>query len=78
MSAASVALDVSYTQRISRSSSALWFVPSDAPLDEPLVCVARDSIGEYVLPFRCIKTSAGWINARTKTPLHLTIAGWKY
>ncbi len=75
---ASIALDVAYTQRISRSRSSYWNLPADAPLDEPLVCVATDSLGQYVLPFRCIKTRSGWINSRTKTPLHLTIAGWKY
>ncbi len=75
---ASIALDVAYTQRISRSSSSYWNLPVDAPFDEPLVCVACDSLGQYVLPFRCIKTEAGWINSRTKTALHLQIAGWKY
>lgn len=75
---ASVALDVAYTQRIHRSSSSSWYVPEDAPLDEPLCCVARDTLGEYVLPFRCARTTAGWINCRTKTALHLEIAGWKY
>ncbi len=78
MSVGSVALDVAYTQRISRSSSSSWYIPDDAPLDEPLCCVARDNLGEYVLPFRCQRTKDGWINHRTKTALHISIVGWKY
>jgi hypothetical protein len=78
MSVGTVALDVSYTQRISRSSSSQWFIPQDAPLEEPVCCVARDALGEYVLPFRCQRTKDGWKNHRTKTALQLQIVGWKY
>jgi len=78
MTSTTTALDISYTQRTSRSSGSFWFVPESAPLGEPLVCVSRDGYGEHVLPFRCIKTESGWINSRTKTPLHLKIVGWKY
>lgn len=49
-----------------------------APLNRVLTCRAADSIGDYLLPFPCIRTAKGWINARTGTPLHLQIAGWRY
>ena len=54
------------------------FSQSPGHVPEPVCCVARDTLGEYVLPFRCQRTKNGWINHNTKTPLHLSIVGWKY
>lgn len=53
--------------------------PVDAPLNKPLRCQAPDGDGlRYILPMFCIRTESGWINAKTKTPLHVPIIGWKY
>ncbi len=56
-----------------------WRDPSNAPFNKPWRAQAADGNGHpYTLPMLCIRTETGWINARTRTPLHVTVIGWKY
>lgn len=54
-----------------------WNDPADAPIGQALAVQARDSIGPYTLPMKCIRTEGGWISATTRTPLHVTVIGWR-
>lgn len=56
----------------------LWNHPKTAPFDFVIECEAHDSHGPYQLPMPCIRTEAGWINAVTRTALHVTVTGWRY
>lgn len=55
-----------------------WRDPDSVTVGMVVRCQARDAIGLYTLPMLCIRTKTGWINARTCTPLHVQVIGWKY
>lgn len=55
--------------------------PLDAPFGRPVMIEVDDggAAGPYRLPFQCIRTADGWINAKSHHPLaeNLTVTGWK-
>lgn len=40
-----------------------------------LLCL--DHVGTYVLPFRCLWTEEGWVNAATGLRLDADVVGWR-
>lgn len=55
-----------------------WYDPDFAPLNTPLAVQARDALGSYTLPMKCVRTSSGWISHHFKARLHVTVTGWRY
>ncbi len=64
-----------YRLPVERSS---WRDPDCVTLGMVVRCQARDAVGPYTLPMLCVRTLKGWMNARTRTPLHVEVIGWKY
>lgn len=54
-------------------------LPDSAPLNEPLQVKVRDTMGDYLLPFPCLKTDRGWFNAELGTALGkgIEVIGWR-
>ena len=56
--------------------------PLDAPFGHPVMIEVDDGMaaGPYRLPFQCVRTAKGWLNAKSQHPLaaNLTVTGWKY
>lgn len=54
------------------------FFPIDvAPINRRLELQVDDGRGPYVLPFPCMLTAAGWINARNGSLLQVAAIGWR-
>lgn len=53
-----------------RPRGRVFFEAEDAPFNTRVQAKVRDATGaEYLLPFPCIKTDAGWFNADLGTAL---------
>lgn len=79
MSVGEVALTTKYVRgSIRRRPERRCYDPDFAPMNIAFRCEAHDGIGPYTLPMLCIRTPSGWINARTRTALHVTVTGWRY
>lgn len=49
-----------------------------APFNRPLWLEVNDAGGSYRLRFPCLRTSRGFINARTGSLLTVEVMGWRY
>ena len=54
------------------------FVTDGDPAPEIMVEVlCQDHVGTYTLPFLCLTTERGWINAKTLLPVETNVIGWR-
>jgi hypothetical protein len=54
-----------------------WNSVETAPIDTALQVRVSDGSSDYLLPFACKLTPAGWVNAGTGSPLTVQPTWWK-
>ncbi len=67
------------TNQPDRPAGPTFASADDAPVNVPVQAQVRDLMGEYVLPFPCLKTDVGWFNADLGTALGkgIEVIGWR-